>query len=130
MKVIKTNWINIAGVFAIVFLYAVVLNLTDSNVSRNLFQAVFAALILVCGYGIMFWGLFVVALIVLDLLLLIRNQNNLKTKLIIEWLIISSPFIYWTVKYHEWIFVAAVVAFLITQLLREKRITESGKATS
>jgi hypothetical protein len=130
MKVIKTNWINIAGVFVIVFLYAVVLNLTDVNVSRNLFQAVFAALILVCGYGIMFWGLFVVALIVLDLLLLTRNQNNLKTKLIIEWLIISSPFIYWTVKYHEWIFVAAIIAFLITQLLRERRIIEPGKASS
>jgi hypothetical protein len=63
----------------------------------------------------------------LDLLLFIRSQNNLKAKLVIEWLIISSPFVYWAIRYKEWIFVAAIVALLITQLLREKKIQ---KATS
>jgi hypothetical protein len=124
MKVLITNWINLLGVFLIVFCYAIILNLTDTNVSRNLFQAIFAALILVCGYGIMFWGLFIIALVILDLLIIVRNKNNLKMKLIIEWLIISIPFIYWAVKYNEWIFIAAAIAFLITQLLREKHIKE------
>ena len=127
MKVLTTNWINLLGVFLVVFLYAIILNLTETNVSRNLFQSIFAALILVCGYGIMFWGLFVIALVVLDLLLIMRNPNNLKTMLLIEWLIISSPFIYWTIRYKEWIFVAAIIAFLITQLLRENRITEASR---
>jgi len=71
----------------------------------------------------MFWGVFIIALIILDLVLL-RNKENLKMKLLVEWLIISAPFVYWTVKYHEWIFVAAIVAFLIAQLLREKKILE------
>ncbi|MBN8721250.1 MAG: hypothetical protein J0H85_17510 [Sediminibacterium magnilacihabitans] len=127
MKIIKTNWINIVGVFIAVFLYAIVLNLIDENASRNMFQSVFASLILVFGYGIIFWGLLIVSLIVLDLLLFIRSQNNLKAKLVIEWLIISSPFVYWAIRYKEWIFVAAIVALLITQLLREKKIQ---KATS
>jgi len=127
MKVLTTNWINLLGVFLVVFLYAIILNLTDTNVSRNLFQSIFAALILVCGYGIMFWGLLIIALVVLDLLLIMRNPNNLKTMLLIEWLIISSPFIYWTIRYKEWIFVAAIIAFLITQLLRENRITEATR---
>lgn len=127
MKIIKTNWINIVGVFIAVFLYAIVLKLIDENASRNMFQSVFASLILVFGYGIIFWGLLIVSLIVLDLLLFIRSQNNLKAKLVIEWLIISSPFVYWAIRYKEWIFVAAIVALLITQLLREKKIQ---KATS
>ena len=123
MKVILTNWINVLGVFIAVFLYAIVLNITDENVSRNMFQAIFAALFLIVGYGMMFWGVFIIALIILDLVLL-RNKENLKMKLLVEWLIISAPFVYWTVKYHEWIFVAAIVAFLIAQLLREKKILE------
>ncbi|SDX69575.1 hypothetical protein SAMN05444410_1284 [Hydrobacter penzbergensis] len=127
MKIIKTNWINIVGVFIAVFLYAIALNLMDENASRNMLQSVFASLILVFGYGIIFWGLLIVSLIVLDLLLFIRSQNNLKAKLVIEWLIISSPFVYWAIRYKEWIFVAAIVALLITQLLREKKIQ---KATS
>ena len=32
MKVIKTNWINLLGVFLTVFLYAVILNQKDVNV--------------------------------------------------------------------------------------------------
>jgi hypothetical protein len=124
MKIIKTNWINIIGVLFTVFIYAMVLNITDTNITRDLNQAMFAALILVLGYGIMFWGVFLISLIILDLLLLTRNQNNLRIKLLLEWVVISSPFIYWIAKYNEWIFLAAILSFLITQLLREKRIIE------
>jgi len=125
MKIIKTNWINLLGVFVVVFLYAIILNLTDTNVSRNLFQAIIGSLILVCGYGIMFWGLFIIALVILDLILIVNNQKNLRIKLIIEWLIISAPFIYWTIKYHEWIFVAGIAAFLIMQFIRLTEIQKS-----
>ena len=63
-----------------------------------------------------------ISLVVLDLLLLVRSQNNLRQKLLLEWAIISSPFVYWTIKYQQWIFLVAVIAFLITQFLREKLI--------
>ena len=69
-------------------------------------------------------GLFLVSLIVLDLLIILRNRNHLKEKLLIEWLIISSPFIYWTIKYNEWIFAVAIVAFLLSQLIRERLIKQ------
>jgi hypothetical protein len=126
MKVILTNWINILGVFIAVFLYAIVLNITNENVSRNMFQAVFASLFLIVGYGMFFWGMFIIALIILDLILL-RNTENLKMKLLIECLIISAPFVYWTVKYHEWIFVAGIIAFLIGQFLRGKKILDVSR---
>lgn len=74
-------------------------------------------------------GLFVVSLIALDLLVIMRNKNHLKGKLLIEWLVISSPFIYWTIKYKEWIFAVAIVAFLISQLLRERLIRQARRLT-
>jgi hypothetical protein len=123
MKIILTNWINLLGVFCVAFVYAIVLSLIDTNLSYNIFQATLAALFLILAYGMMFWALFIILLIILDLILIVSNRKNLKTKLVIEWLLISSPFIYWAVKYHEWIFVAAIIAFFISQQLRARYIT-------
>ncbi|SDP75213.1 hypothetical protein SAMN05428975_2512 [Mucilaginibacter sp. OK268] len=127
MRILLTNWINVLGVFLVVLALSFVLTLTDTNLSYNIFQSVIAALFLVCGFGMMFWALFIVSLVILDLIIIIPNRNNLKTRLIIEWLIISSPCTYLTIKYHEWMFVAAIIAFFITQLLREKRIKKLSK---
>jgi hypothetical protein len=126
MKIILTNWITLLGVFTGVFAHAVVLTLTMTNLSYNIFIAIIVALFSVIAYGMMFWALFIVSLVLLDLILIIPNRNNLKIRLVIEWLIISSPFIYWTIKYHEWIFAVGIVSFLITQLLREKYILKKG----
>lgn len=124
MKVLKTNWINVLGVFVIVYLYMMTLN--HLYIPRyDVFQLFISAGILVCLYGMMFWSLFVLSLIVLDLILFVRNQSNLKVKLLSEWLVISSPFIYWTVRHNEWIFLVGVGAFLITQLMREKVIKKA-----
>lgn len=127
MKIIKTNWINIIGVFIAVFLYAIALNLIDTNVSRNVFQSVLPALILVCLYGLVFWVLLILLLVILDLLLIVKKPNNLTIKLLIEWLIIGSPFIYWAVRYGQGIFIAGVISLLITQFIRWKRIKAISK---
>ncbi len=124
MNIIKTNWLNIVGVFIICLLYVFISSLLKS---ATVVQAVFGAFLLVCAYGMMFWGGFIIALLILDLLLIVQNQNNLKTKLLIEWLIISGPFIYWTIKYDEWIFLVAVITFLITQFSREKDILAASR---
>jgi hypothetical protein len=123
MKILLTNWINLLGIFLVTTAFSTVQMLTKADLSYNIFQAILAALFGVLGYGMMFWALLIVALIVLDLVLVVPNSKNLKTKLLVEWLIISIPFIYWTVKYNEWIFAAGIITFLITQLLRERRIT-------
>ncbi|QTE34854.1 hypothetical protein J3L18_17030 [Mucilaginibacter gossypii] len=122
MKIILTNWINLFGVFAGVFAFSVISTLSDANSSDNIFQAILASLFLVIGYGLMFWFLFIILLVVLDLLLIVPYKNYLKIWLVIEWLIISSPFIYGVIKYHELIFAVGLGAFFITQLLREKYI--------
>jgi hypothetical protein len=122
MKILTTNWINILGVFVATLIYAVILNHSDSNLSYNIFQSIVAGLILICLYEMIFWGLFIISLIVADLLLIVWSQKLLKQKLLIEWLLVSSPFMYWVIKYQDWISLIAIIAFLITQLLREKLI--------
>ena len=128
MKILKTNWINILGVFISVLLYSIIYNLTvDDGVTRNFFQSIFAAILLVLLYGLMFWIGFILLLIALDLILIVPNQSNLKLKLLLQWIIISGPIIYWAIIYERQrnIYIIAVIGFLITQLIREKLITKS-----
>jgi hypothetical protein len=122
MKIILSNWINLLGVFGSVFVFTIILTTMDANLSYNIFQAILATLFSILGYGMMFWAFLIVSLLVTDLILVIPNKGNLKMLLIIQWLVISCPFIYGIIKYQEWVFAAGVISFLITQLLREKYI--------
>lgn len=127
MKILYTNWINITGIFITLFLFTTTFNLLDSNVSRNLFQAIIASLILIFLYGIIFLIGFILVLTILDLIIIVPNQSNLRLKLLLEWIIISAPFVYWAIIYERqrYIFLVAVITFLITQLLREKLINKA-----
>ena len=120
LGIIKTNWINIAGVFVTMFIYGVCWGIYSGGYS--LFPAILSALLLVCLYGMMPWLLFVVLLLSADILLLRNIQRNLKRKLIIEWIIVSAPFFWWIAEYNEWVFLVAITTFLITQLARQKLI--------
>jgi hypothetical protein len=128
MMKVKTNWINLLGVFVSVTLYSTIFNYTDPQTSRTIIQSFIASLILVIGYGMIFWLPFVVALIVLDYFLIPNKVDGLRYKLILQWMIISAPFIYWMLKYSEWIFLIAIATFLITQLIRERLIKEDFNA--
>lgn len=124
MKIILTNWVNLLGVFLVTLVFSCVLVSTDANLSYNILQTILAALFSVSGYGMLAWILFIALLVILDLVLIIPNKENIRTKLLLEWLVISFPFIYWAVKYNKWIFIAATMIFLITQLLRKKRLVK------
>ncbi len=123
MKILSTNWVNILGVFCAVLIYSIISNLLfNTTNSQNALQLILAAFFLVCLYGILCWAFFAVLLIILDLVLIVKHQKNLRFKLLVEWLLISLPFIYWSIKYNEWIFLVGVLTFSLTQLLREKLI--------
>ncbi|MDV3963741.1 hypothetical protein CMT72_12630 [Elizabethkingia anophelis] len=127
IRILKTNWINIIGVFTVLFLYTTIYELIEPNVSRNIFQAMIVSLIGICLYGIMFWVGFIIMLIILDYVLIIPNPKDLKLKLLIEWIVISSPFVYWAIKYPEQrtLYIIAIITFLVTQLLRDKLINKA-----
>lgn len=123
MRIILTNWVNILGVFLTVFCFTLFENMLDESLSYNLLPSAFSALILVCLYGMMFWAYFLLSLIILDLLL-IAKRKNLITMLLVEWLIIAAPFTYGILIYKQWIFLVAIIAFLITQLMRKRLIVK------
>ncbi|REC41514.1 hypothetical protein [Chryseobacterium pennipullorum] len=127
MKLLYTNWINIVGVFIVSFLFTTISDSLDPNVSRDFFQTIIASLIGILLYGMLFWICFIIALIILDLFLIVFNQKHLKIKLFLEWILISSPFIYWALKYPEQraLYIVAVVTFFITQLLRRGLINKA-----
>lgn len=122
MKILATNWINVLGVFVAMLLYSVIFNQTNNHLNNTIFQSVVASLILICLYGLIFWGLFIAELAILDLLLILPNQKHIRQKLIIEWILVSTPYIYWLIRYKVWIFLVAIIAFAITQLLRKQLI--------
>lgn len=129
MKILLTNRINLIGVFIAVLLCGIVHNcLIDDQVSRNLFQAIIAAFILVCLYGIIFWIGFLLAILILDLILIVPDQKKLKLKLFAEWVIISTPIVYFSLIYERQrlMFLIAIIVFFITQLLRERLIKKIG----
>ena len=121
MKIIFTNWVNLLGVFVAVYLYSFIVTWNYCP-SFNVFQALLSASISVCLYGCLFWGLFVLSLLFLDVLLITGDSKNLKTKLFLEWMVISTPFNYWMIKYNVWVFFVGIVAFLVTQILRRTLI--------
>jgi hypothetical protein len=113
MKILKTNWINIIGILIAVYLYALMLNLFDADKSLNFIQVVFSPLILILLYGAIFWALFILLLIIFDLLFIVKNQENLKEKMILETFIIITPYVYWLIVYDELIFLVATINKII-----------------
>jgi len=128
MKILVTNWINIIGLFGILFLYTFFNSWINSP--ATFIEALFGAFLLICLYGVLFWTWFCVLLLLTDLILIIPNQKYLRVKLTIQWIIISSFPIYWAIKYKEQqsiyvLFSIAIITFLITQLIREKYIIKA-----
>ena len=121
-QVFFTNWINLAVIFKSAFLFAFFNSII--SVKFTVDEALFGAIYLVLGYGIMCWIGFFIIIALLDVLLFSFNKEPRYTnyKLALEWIIISLPFIYWLIKYNQWIFLVAVFAFFIGQYLRRPYI--------
>lgn len=119
-KILFSNWINIVGILVVLFCYTFLNSLI--NFQATFIQALFGAFLLICFYGIIFWLGFLILIFILDLILIIPTQKSLKIGLLMEWLIISTLFIYWAVIYKEQrvLYIIAIIAFLISQMIREK----------
>jgi hypothetical protein len=122
IKIVLSNWINLLTIFIVV--YAVGFLSVIIDYKFTFIEALFATIYSIVGYGMLFWTGFIVCILILDILLfsLDRKPRNITIKLFVEWLIISAPFIYWLIKYEEWIFIAAILAFLLGQYLRRSYI--------
>ena len=120
-KIYFTNWINVLGIIIGTYVFLVVTELFKTGISA-LPQMLMMALVAIVLYGGIFFIGFLISMLVLDLILMNDNIKYLRLKLIVEWGLISVPFVYWLLEYSEWIFLVAVIFFFITQFIREKRI--------
>ncbi len=121
-QILFLNWINFLVILLSTFVFSIINSIVGANFTFG--EAIFGSVYLVLGYGIMFWFGFFILIGMLDIVLfsIINKPQYVKCKLALEWLIISLPFIYWLVKYNQWIFLVAVLAFLVGQFLRYHHI--------
>ena len=126
LKLFKTNWINVLGIFLAVYLFLIAVALANQENSffASLLEALIGGLISVVGYGSVFWIGFLLVLFILDMLLLNTDAKNVTARLFLEWVIISIPFAYWLIKYSEWVFLVAIIAFLISQFVRRRMVVD------
>jgi hypothetical protein len=126
LKIISTNWINMAVIAVATYLWCIINSFFQMNsvsdLPGTLVRGIIGGAVLILFYGAMFFAGFMIIMLFLDIILLRQNTKYLRVKLVVEWILGSSSFVYWTVIYHEWIFAVAIVAFGGAQLLREKRI--------
>jgi hypothetical protein len=122
MKIVLSNWVSVLIILIAVYVYAFISAYSDKSFTFS--QSIFSANYLVFLYGILLWAGFFIVIALLDVLLFSFNREPRYTnyKLALEWIVISSPFIYWLIKYNQWIFLVAILAFLIGQYLRRPYI--------
>ena len=122
LKIVLTNWVNVLTVYACMFVTLLICELYPGIATFK--EAVYNTFGSLIVYYVFFWIGFLICILVLDIVLFGFNRESKYTtiKLLIEWLIISVPFIYWLIRYNQWIFLAAVLAFLLGQYLRRPYI--------
>lgn len=120
-KIYFTNWINVLGIIIGTYVFLVITELFKTGISA-LPQMLIMAMVAIVLYGGIFFTGFLISMLILDLILMNDNTKHLRLKLIVEWGLISVPFVYWLLEYSEWIFLVAVIFFFIMQFIREKRI--------
>jgi len=127
LKVIKTIWVNIITVSIVVYIYVIIYGIFNSSepILKALLIGLYVGLIIIYGYGLLFWIYYLIITIIFSLLFINKNVRNLKLKLITESILVASPFIYGILEYNKWVFLIALVGFLISQFLFRKKKIEN-----
>ncbi|WP_185288813.1 hypothetical protein [Chryseobacterium lactis] len=122
LKIALTNWVNILTVYIFMFGWLFITELVPGIATlKDALYNTFGSLMV---YYLPFWLGFSMLIALLDFLFFSIDKKPQYTnyKLFFEWLLISLPFVYWLIKYDQWIFLVAILAFSIGQYLRRPYI--------
>ncbi len=122
LKIALTNWVNILTVHIFMFGWLFISELVPGIATlKDALYNTFGSLMV---YYLPFWLGFSMLIALLDFLFFSIDKKPQYTnyKLFFEWLLISLPFVYWLIKYDQWIFLVAILAFSIGQYLRRPYI--------
>mgnify|MGYP006945861267 CR=1 FL=1 len=120
-------WVNFLVIFLSAYSSLIIYTLINSKDGffDTLMTAVIGSLFGILGFGFIFWVLFFLLTIMIDLILPFRNITKLNQNLLIEWFLVSLPFIFWMFKDGMFILLIGIIPYLITQFtLRKKKIVE------
>ena len=117
-KIFLTNWINVVGIFLAVYIGSIVSELSKVQGIKDIAWLLFMALLGIVLYGSIFFIAFILAMFLLDFILMNKNKEHLELKLLIEWVIVSTPAIW----LGNSVFYLAAIVFLFSQLLRGLKI--------
>ncbi len=122
--IIFSNWVHIVGFYISAYLSGIIFKIigleNERSWSEVIIYDIFFILLSFFLYGILIVLAFYIVIVILDIILFTRNFKWFKQKFILEWLIVSTPFIYWAFKYEFWLWVSLSISFFITQMIRFK----------
>ncbi|KAA3646823.1 MAG: hypothetical protein DWP98_10185 [Bacteroidetes bacterium] len=130
LKILGTNYIHLIGFIITTYFSSIIFSLlkleryTNEFTIDSLIVWVFTVPLLIFTYGLIFLGGFYLSIIIMDSIGFFLFPNQTRRILLIEWLIIIPPFVYWAFQYDYWLWLTLSVSFLITQLIREKIINK------
>lgn len=129
LNIIKTNWVHFVGFYITSYVSIILFKLLGiDGVNESWMQTIFLNFIMVLflffTYGLIIILSFFLAIIILDMLSFRLTNLKVIEVLIIEWLLIISPFIYWAFKYEYWLWICLSISFLCTQFIRKKWLDE------
>jgi hypothetical protein len=133
LKILGTNYIHLIGFIITTYFSSIIFSLlkleryTNEFTIDSLIVWVFTVPILIFTYGLIFLGGFYLSIIIMDAIGFFLFPNQTRKILLIEWLIIIPPFVYWAFQYNYWLWLTLSISFLITQSIREKRINKKIK---
>lgn len=125
-KVILTNWPHLLGFLITAYVSQPIFKIlglaTDESWREIFIDSLFTIPLAFLIYGAIPIVAVYIAISILDFIAFSFDTSNIVMKLLAEWIIIISPFIYWAIKYEFWIWIPLSVSFLTTQLNRRKAI--------
>lgn len=124
LRTITTNWVHIVGFYLTTYLTLVIGSFFDpaEGWEPAVLTGFISAILLFVVYGYVIIGWFYLAIVLLDIACFTWTNKWRKEILIMEWIIISGPFIYWALEYEYWLWITLSVSLLTTQMIRLKKI--------
>ena len=92
--------------------------------NQILFQNVLGILLLFFTFGLLFILGFYSAIACLDLIGFNVKTYTVKSILLIEYLVITPPFIKWAFEYDYWLWLTLSLSFAVTQWIRKKKLEQ------
>ena len=126
LSVIKTNWIHLVGFYISTYIGLIIFRLLGmqrysyESWNSTLFLNLLTIPLLFFTYGLIILICFHLIIILMDLLAFRFIPVRFEYILIVEWLVIIPPFVYWAFKYDYWLWLFLTASFLCTQFIRKR----------